>query len=130
MRKLSIYFILIIVISSCNYSKEDLIGTYVKTPSINTIDTLFLYKDNRYKQKIYFKTGELFGLNENKWSINEKRIDFIDFYLNYDFDLNDYSKPKGNRFNKTSLISSLLPLRKDKIIIDEDQKIYYIKIEN
>ena len=130
MRIFSVYLLLLLVFFGCSYSKEDLVGTYVKTPSLNTSDTLYLYGNNTYTQKVYFKTGELFGVNENEWSIKDGRIDFMNLYLNYDFDLNDYAKPKEGKFDKISLMPSLLPIKGNRIIVDFDRQIYYQKIED
>lgn len=131
MRKISIYSIVLMTFFfRCTTSKEDLSGTYIKTPSKNTIDTLFLYPDGSYKQVIYYKSGELYGLNENEWSVKESRIDFMDLFLNYDFELLSEAKPKIGIFSKSSLMPSQLPVKGDKIIIDEDRKVYYRKVKN
>ncbi len=129
MKNILIYLVLMLMFYGCGYEKKDLIGTYIKTPSVNTIDTLVLYGNNKYKQTIYFKTGEFFGINEGEWEIKDGKVDFIDLYLNYDFNLNDYAKPKNGKFDKASLMPSLLPIKNGKIIIDYDRKIFYNKIE-
>lgn len=130
MRKIALHIVLIPFLFGCAKSQEDLSGTYIKTPSTNTIDTLFLYPDGSYKQVINYKSGEFYGLNENKWSVKEGRIDFMDLYLNYDFELLGEAKPKAGLFSKSSLMPSLLPVKGDKIIIDEDRKVYYKKMKN
>jgi len=98
MRKIALHIVLIPFLFGCAKSQEDLSGTYIKIPSTNTIDTLFLYPDGNYKQVIYYKSGEFYGLNENKWSVKEGRIDFMDLYLNYDFELLSEAKPKAGYF--------------------------------
>jgi len=128
--KNSIYLLFLLVLFGCDYSKEDLVGTYVKTPSINTSDTLYLYGNNRYTQKVYFKTGELFGVNENEWIVKGSKVDFMNLYLNYDFDLNDYAKPKEGKIDEKSLMPSLLPVKGNRIIVNFDRQVYYQKIEN
>ncbi|GLB51840.1 hypothetical protein NBRC110019_08790 [Neptunitalea chrysea] len=60
MRNLLVYLLFLLIFFGCSYSKKDLVGIYVKTPSVNTNDTLYLYENNEYTQKIYFKTVELF----------------------------------------------------------------------
>ena len=124
-----IYLLFLFVLFGCDYSKEDLVGIYVKTPSINTSDTLYLYDNNRYTQKVYFKTGEFFGVNENEWTVKDGKVDFMNLYLNYDFNLNDYAKPKEGKIDEKSLMPSLLPIKGGKIIVDFDRQIYYQKIE-
>lgn len=124
------FMVLLYIIISCNTSKSSLIGVYVKKPSLNTKDTLFLYKNNQYKQVIYYKTGELFGINENTWKLNDGKIDFMNLYLNYDLDLNAYSKQKNNIIGKTLLIPSLLPYSDGKIILDKNRNIFYSKIKS
>ena len=54
----------------------------------------------------------------------------MNLYLNYDFDLNDYAKPKEGKFDKISLMPSLLPIKGNRIIVDFDRQIYYQKIED
>lgn len=128
MKKFLFYSMLLSIIYGCSYKKEDLAGTYIKNPSINTIDTLIIYDNNKYKQKIYFKTGEFFGVNENEWKIKNGKVNFMNLYLNYDFDLNSYTKPKNGKFDESLLMPSLLPFKKNKIIIDYDRQIFYEKI--
>lgn len=128
MRKIALHIVLILFLFGCVKTQKDLSGTYIKAPSTNTIDTLFLYPDGSYKQVIYCKSGEFFGINENKWSVEGGRIDFMDLYLNYDFDLLSEAKLKTGLFSKSSLMPSLLPVKGGKIIIDEDRKVYYKKI--
>lgn len=123
-----VYLFLLLVLFGCDYSKEDLVGIYVKIPSVNTKDTLYLYGNGSYIQKVYFKTGELFGVNKNEWTIKDGKVDFINLYLNYDFDLNNYAKPKDGKIDEKSLMSSLLPIKSNRIIVDFDRQIYYQKI--
>ncbi|WP_372472521.1 hypothetical protein AB4865_06780 [Capnocytophaga sp. ARDL2] len=129
MKKENVCFLVAIFFTtiSCKTSESNLIGIYIKNPSENTIDTLFLYENHKYKQVIYYKTGELFGVNENNWRLNGDKIDFMNLYLNYDLDLSNYTKPENGIIGETLLMTSLLPFSNGKIIIDKDRKVFYFK---
>jgi hypothetical protein len=124
--------IVIILVStcilSCKQNEIDLAGIYVKEPAINTQDTLFLYKNKQYKQVLYNSSGLHLMTNNNQWFVNENgRIELLDFYLNFDFDTKDYSY--SEEALKTAVISSSLPVRGNRIIIDEDLMVFYEKIK-
>ena len=65
--------------------------------------------------------------NNDQWYIKNGRIELKDFFLNYDFDTKDYSY--SAEALKTAVISSSLPVKGNKIIIDEDRKVLYEKIK-
>jgi hypothetical protein len=124
--------IIIILVStcvlSCKQDESELAGVYVKEPAINTKDTLFLYENKQYKQVLYNSSGMHLMTNNNQWYIGESgRVELKKFFLNYDFDTKDYSYTKEAL--KTAVISSSLPVNGNKIIIDEDRKIFYKKIK-
>ena len=114
---------------ACQPSVEELSGVYIKTPSINTIDTLYLYPNGTYEQAIYYKSGKFFAKNVNKWIIDGHNIDFMDLFLHHDLDLSERAKPTTGRLDKSSLMPSLLPIKGRKIVIDYDRKIYYEKVD-
>jgi hypothetical protein len=113
---------------NCKQNESELAGVYIKIPAVNTMDTLFLYGNNKYKQVLYNSSGLHLMTNENKWFIGkDDRIELSRFYLNYDLDTKDYSYAKEAM--KTAVISSSLPLKDNRIIIDEDRNVYYKKIK-
>ncbi len=67
--------------------------------------------------------------NNNQWYVDENgRIELLNFYLNFDFD-----KTKNYSYSeealKTAVISSSLPVKGNRIIIDEDLMVFYEKIK-
>lgn len=72
--------------------KNEIIGNYIATPDINTLDSLTIYDNAKYVHSIYDKkNNHLVHRNIGKWEINNERITLIDFYLNKD---ESYSKSK------------------------------------
>lgn len=112
---------------SCSPSIEDISGIYVKTPSFNTIDTLYLYPNGTYKQVIYYKSGILYGINENTWSINKHKVNIFNLFLDFDSDLHDITKLKDGSFPESSLIPCLLSIKGNRIMLNYDIPVYYQK---
>lgn len=127
---------------SCSISEYDVSGIYLKSPSLNTIDSLFLYTDSlypskvkdrslyRYNQKFFNKqTGKLLFENSNKWWIgNNGKIEFIDLYLDTD------SYHIDTVFSETRLknatIPCSLPIKGNLLIVDIDKNVHYQKVKN
>lgn len=125
----------------CRMSEKDVAGLYIKEPSVNTIDTLFIYADSlqptrvynrkvyKYKQRFYNKkTGVLLFENLSTWWINDNgRLELDNLYLDTDNNPDDYSHSK--EAIKNAVISSSLPMSGNKIMVDEDQQVYYKKVK-
>ena len=107
MRTAIIFIAFSVVSLGCRKSEESISGIYLKSPSINTIDSLFIYADslqptliyNRkvysYKQKFYNKkTNELLFENNGTWWLDNNRIEFMHFYFDADNNPEDYSYSK------------------------------------
>lgn len=122
-----ILFFCICITMSCSPSIEDISGIYVKTPSFNTIDTLYLYPNGTYKQVIYYKSGILYGINENTWSINKHKVNIFNLFLDFDSDLHDITKLKDGSFPESSLIPCLLSIKGNRIMLNYDIPVYYQK---
>ena len=136
------FYVLFIVsvISSCGNNAKEIAGIYVKNPSVNTVDSLFLYEkvlnlktvNNSdvycYVQKFYDKkTKRLLFENKSTWWLNKNgRVELDNLYLDADNNPDDYSHSKEAIEN--ALISSSLPYINGKIVVDEDRKVYYLKI--
>jgi hypothetical protein len=104
--------IIAIALSSCNPSVEDLAGIYVKSPSENTVDSLFLYTDTilpyqimgnavfTYKQVLYDKTTlQPLLVNRGTWYTTGSRLNFNHFYFDLDEDPMDFSYSKESLEN-------------------------------
>jgi hypothetical protein len=128
MRTIIIIILVSTCILSCKQSEGGLAGVYVKEPAINTKDTLFLYENKQYKQVLYNSSGLHLLTNNAQWYVGKNgRVELLDFFLNYDFDTKDYSY--SEEAIKTAVISSSLPVKGNRIIIDEDRKVFYEKIK-
>ena len=125
------------LLSNCTFSVENIKGTYVLSKSNYIIDTLILYKDTiykdvlnskeafRFKQKFYNKnTGKLIFENSGKWWLNGKRIEFLDFYFNYDNDPLNYSYSQESIKSALTIFSTELD-NKGNILLDKN--VYYKK---
>ena len=128
MRTIIIIILVSTCILSCKQNEGELAGVYVKEPAINTKDTLFLYEDKLYKQVLYNSSGLHLMTNNAQWTVGKNgRIELLDFFLNYDFETKDYSY--SEEAIKTAVISSSLTVKGNRIIIDEDRKVFYEKIK-
>lgn len=96
--------IFLLFLSSCNNINESFAGVYTLSNTKNTIDTLVLFYDskndstqgitrkNNFRQIIYDRnTKKLLVNNSGKWYVKGKKIEFINFYINYDNDVKTYS---------------------------------------
>jgi hypothetical protein len=132
---------LVIALQGCQKREKDVAGIYVKSPSVNTIDSLFLYADSlkstkvynrkvyRYTQRFYNKKmGQLLFENTSTWWINDKgRIELDNLYLDEDNNPDDYSH--SQEAIKNAVISCSLPFRGSKLIVNEDAHVFYSKIK-
>jgi len=138
MRALKSFFICILFVSvSCSESDKEIAGIYVKHPSVNTADTLFIYSDQsvgnhmpgvqlfKYRQRFYNKTNnKLLFENEGKWWLEDGKLNFKDYYWDADSDHKDFVYSKEIMKDKVILFTT--PLELDSITVDEG--IYYSKI--
>ncbi|MFT3846010.1 MAG: hypothetical protein QM725_13225 [Lacibacter sp.] len=141
MKKYFYFFFLIPSFISCSKSEKKIAGVYVKSPSHYTIDTLFVYADSlqptlvynrkvyKYMQRFYNKsTGQILFENRSTWWINDNgRLELDNLYLDGDNNPENYSySPVAI---KNAVISSSLPLKSDKIIVNEDEGVFYLKVK-
>lgn len=130
--------ILVFLFVGCQKSAKEITGIYVKSPTVNVIDSLFIYSDTlqftqvynrsvyKYKQVLYNKkTGELLFINNGTWWLNEGRIEFMDFFFDNDNNRSDHSYSKEAIRNAVTLFSSSFD--GDDIIAEKG--IYYVKVE-
>jgi hypothetical protein len=141
MNKYFYFLFLLPAFISCSKSEKEIAGVYVKSPSLYTIDTLFIYADSlqptlvynrkvyKYTQRFYNKsTGQMLFEKMSTWWINDNgRIELDNFYLDEDNNPENYSySPVAI---KNAVISSSLPLKSDKIIVNEDEGVFYIRVK-
>jgi hypothetical protein len=141
MKKCLVLIFLVCVLQCCKKGEKDVAGLYVKSPSVNTLDSLFLYTDkmqhtNIHKRSVYKyiqrfynkKTRQLLFENISTWWINDNgRLELDNLYLDTDNNPDDYSHtPEAI---KNAVISSSLILSGFKIIVDEDENVFYTKIK-
>lgn len=141
MKKYFFLFFLIPAFISCSKSEKEIAGVYVKSPSLHTTDTLFIYADSlqptlvynrkvyKYTQKFYNKTtGQMLFENRSTWSINDNgRIELDNLYLDDDNNPENYSHSPAAI--KNSVISSSLPIKHGKLIVNEDMNVFYVKVK-
>lgn len=128
--------IFLLILSCCQSQNESFSGVYTLSNTKNTIDTLVLFYDskndsskgitrkNNFRQIIYDKkTKKLLVNNSGKWYIKGKKIEFINFYINYDNDVKIYS------YSQESINSNLGSFGTisigNKILLDDEHM--YIK---
>lgn len=122
----------------CQKSEKEIAGIYLKSPSVNIIDSLFIYTDRlqytqvparkvyQYKQVFYDKkTGKLLFVNRGNWWLDNGGIVFMDFFFDVDNDPSDYSY--SNEAIKNTLIMFSSSFDGKNIIVDKG--VFYKKIE-
>lgn len=110
---------LLSLVSSCEKFENNIEGTYIKVPSINTIDSLFIYSDSlqptqiherkvfKYKQVLYSKkTNKLLLINNGTWWLDGEKIELMNFYFDADNNSNEHSFYKGAIENSVILFST------------------------
>ena len=138
-------FFFVIVLSAmlccCRRSEKDMAGVYLKSPSVNTIDSLIIYAGSRvptpvynrtvykYKQRFYNrKTGVLLFENESTWWMDDNgRLELNNLYVDTDNNPDEFSHTA--EAIKNAVISSSLPIQGNKIMVDEDRNMFYRKIK-
>lgn len=138
MKPLLIYILLPIILIGCGKSEKDIAGIYLKFPSVNTIDSLFIYSDSmqptqvynrevyKYKQKFYSKkTSELLFENNGTWWLHEGKLELMNFYFDTDNNPDDYSHSKEAIKNAVTLFST--EMDGENIIIEKG--VYYKKVK-
>src|SRR5690606_17137487 len=129
------------VLQSCSKNEKDITGIYIKSPSFNTIDSLYLYVDSlqptkvhnrkvyKYVQRFYNKkTNQLLFKNDATWWINDNgRIELENLYLDTDSPPDGYSHSKVAI--ESALISCSLPIKGRRIIVNADRNVFYIKVK-
>ena len=122
-------FISFVLFSTCDIflTNEDMIGTYVFNKQLNTFDTLIIYQNGIYKEKLYNSKKKLVYSNTGKWKKFNGSI-----YLNDLLSNQDWKFPENEKFEKEDLMGYSLPKEKYfgevRLVIDFDQRKYYKKV--
>jgi hypothetical protein len=137
MRKLASIVFISIFLLECNTSEKKVAGIYIKEPSVNIIDSLFIYADSlqptqvynrkeyKYKQIFYNKkTGQLLFVNIGTWWL-DKRIEFKGFYFDADSNPDDISYSKEAIQN--ALTSFSTSMDGENIMLDKG--VHYKKVK-
>lgn len=123
----------------CQKSEKEIAGIYLKSPSVNVIDSLFIYTNRlqytqvharkvyQYTQVFYDKkTGKLLFVNKGNWWLDNGGIVFMDFFFDVDNDPSDYSY--SSEAIKNTLIMFSSSFDGDDIIVDKG--VLYKKIDH
>jgi hypothetical protein len=121
MKALLSYIVVLLSLISCNPSESEVAGTYVKKPSVHTIDSLFIYADSlqptkvhnrkvfKYRQVLYNKqTSELLFENNGTWWLDNGQLELMHFYFDADNNPNDHSHTLEALENAVILFSTEL----------------------
>jgi hypothetical protein len=86
------------------------------------------FSSHKYKQRVYDKnSGELLYENESAWRLNnDGRLELDNLFL--DMDSNPEKLSYSQESMKNSLIMASLPFKGSKIILNEDDRFFYVKI--
>lgn len=76
-------YVAIIIIAHC-FIPINPVGTYILKNTKNTFDTLQLYENGRYSQRIYSKNKILLFSNTGNWTCTDNRLDIENFFPNDD----------------------------------------------
>lgn len=91
----TIFLIIVLLISNCDFTmlKTNISGKYIFNKGVNNIDSLIIYNNGKYTQKIYIANNKkLIYEGRGTWEYNYSGISFDDFLFRY------YSIP--NSMNK------------------------------
>ena len=112
------YSIIMIILSmSCNrFTNQNVCGVYTANYNFS-MDSLILYSDQTYLNKVYLNDNELF-VNKGSWEIHEGEIFFSNF-VNY------YSQLGISGMNGTWISKIYVRKREVYLNISRDQKLYY-----
>lgn len=84
---ISFIFLLQLLFSCQNISRNDMYGKYSPISYNNTYDTLTINNDGTYNRVIYDKKKKRLLNYNSKYTLDGSSIKFTDFYLNLDKDL-------------------------------------------
>jgi hypothetical protein len=127
-----------IFLLGCTKSEKEIAGVYLKEPSANTIDSLFIFSDSlqptqvhnrkiyKYKQVFYKKrTRELLFVNKGTWWLSGGKIELMNLYFDADNNPDDYSHSKEAIKNAVTLFST--SIEGENIIVEKG--VYYKKVK-
>jgi len=130
MNKIIPVVFIVVFLLGCGKSETEIAGVYLKTPSVNTIDSLFIYADSiqpsdvynrkmyKYKQRFYNKkTGKLLFENLNTWWLDDGMIVFTSLYFDTDNNPDNFSYSKEAIKNAVIMFST--SMEGDNILIDK-----------
>lgn len=120
---------LAILTTSCFFSEANMTGRYVIKNHKETIDTLELFKGNKYKRKLYRKNKKKIYENTGIWKLeSNSRINFSQFLVDRDI---VYSN--NHKVNEEGLMFASFPIEgwfsKTKIIVEDHKNFFYEKID-
>jgi len=137
MKSLVIFITLSVILLSCGRAEKGIVGTYVKEPSVYTVDSLFIYADSlqptkvhnrkvyKYKQVFYNKkTTKLLFENNGTWWLDDGKIELMHFYFDADNNPDNYSYAKEAIENAVTLFSTA----KDGENIIVEKGVFYKKV--
>lgn len=126
-----IILLVILLFKTCDITvtKRNLTGTYVYNQSKNTFDSLFIYKNGTYTQKLYDKSRKLIYKNTDKWKFWDFTfVSFDNFLLNEDEQI--YQERKyGNHDLMHCTFSKEKLFGKVRLCVNYDLEFYYKKVE-
>lgn len=138
MKSIVIFIVLSATLLSCGRTEKSIEGTYVKEPSVNTIDSLFIYADSLqptkiHNRKVYTfqqlfynkKTSELLFENKGTWWLDDEKVEFMHFYFDADNNPDNYSYAKEAIENAVTLFST--EMDGENIIVEKG--IFYKKVK-
>lgn len=142
MKKILKYIFIMFCLTGCSTEESDVAGIYVKEPSINTIDSIFIYADSiqpaevhnrreyKYKQRYYDKkTGKLLFENINTWYLDGCYINFMNLYLDIIGDEDPTEHSYSNAALENALTPCRLPIEDGQIIVNYDLQVRYVKVK-
>lgn len=128
---------ILLFLLGCTMSEKEVAGVYLKSPSVNTIDSLFIYSDSlqptqvhnrkvfKFKQVFYNKkTSELLFVNKGTWWLSDEKIELMNFYFDSDNNPQDYLYSKEAIKNAVILFST--SFEGENIIVEKG--VYYKKV--
>lgn len=137
---LKIFLFLISFLVGCTRTESEVAGTYVKEPSIHTIDSLFLFSDTiekrtlgpyklyKFKQRYYNKeTNVLLFENTGNWYLKNNVVNIQSLYLDMFGDENPLGRSYTKSYLKNSIMPCSLPIEGKTIKVNDDYQVQYIK---
>ena len=106
--------------------KSDIAGTYIYNRAQNTFDTVVIYNNGSYRERLYDKTGKLIVERKSNWNINKGNINLNNMIVNEDRQISPERNYSLGGMNMTTSVEQVFGVI--YISVNRDLGFYYVKL--